>query len=182
MVEGNDADLQALLDAARADEAARARSGERWLRQQAEEDATFARLLGDLARRSLPVSLHTTGGRVHQGRVETVGVDFCTVRTLGGVEIHVRLAAVGMVRPQTGVRHDLAPPAGEAEAGAEQTLVHVLARAAEDRPRVHVVVGASEVISGELERVGSDVATLRLDDGQRAHLALAAVTEVALSR
>jgi hypothetical protein len=182
MVEGGDADLQALLDGARADEAVQARIRERWLRQQAGEDATFARLLGDLARRSLPMSLHTTAGWVHQGTVGAVGADFCTVRTAAGSMVHVRLAAVGMVRPQTGVRHDLAPPAGEGEAGAEQTLVHVLARAAEDRPRVHVVVGASEVISGELERVGSDVATLRLDDGQHAHLALAAVSEVGFSR
>jgi hypothetical protein len=182
MVESGDEDLQALLDGARADEAVQARIRERWLRQQAGEDATFARLLGDLARRALPVRLLTTGGRAHQGTVASVGADFCTVLTPGGAEVLVRLTAVGMVRPQDAVRHELAPPAGEDEAGAEQTFVHVLARAAEDRPRVHVVVGASEVISGELERVGSDVATLRLDDGQRAHLALAAVTEVGFSR
>jgi hypothetical protein len=174
----DDPELQALLDRSRADAAAQSRIRERWLRRQAIEDATFAGVLVDLAQRGLPVSVHTTARRVHHGAVITVGADFCAVATESGAVVHVRLDAVAMVRPQRGFRHGPASGAGEPGRRAEQTFVHALARAAEQRPRVQVAAATGEVVSGELEHVGADVVTLRLDDGERVYLPAGAITEL----
>jgi hypothetical protein len=174
----DDPELQALLDRSRADAAAQSRIRERWLRRQAIEDATFAGVLADLAQRGLLVRLHTTARRVHHGAVITVGADFCAVSTEAGSLVHVRLDAVVMVRPEPGFRHGPASGAGEPRPRAEQTFVHVLALVAEQRPRVQVAAATGEVVSGELEHVGADVVTLRLDDGERVYLPAGAITEL----
>lgn len=176
--EPTEPELQALLDLSRADDAVKARIRERWLRRQASEDATFPAVLADLSQRGLSVSLRTSGGRTHQGVVVAVGEDFCTVRTVAGVDVHIALRAVAAVRPQAGFRLPAAADAPAAARGTELDLVGLLARALADRPRVHLAVGAGDPISGELEAVGADIATLRLDDGQRIYVALESVLEL----
>jgi len=52
---------------ARVDEAARRRSRERWLRRQAEEDATVAGVLADLLEAGRPVTVCSRTGRRHTG-------------------------------------------------------------------------------------------------------------------
>jgi len=68
---------------AQAREAADERIRERWLRQQAADEAAFAGLLADLAERGETCVLTTAGARLHRGRVVAVGADFVAVRADG---------------------------------------------------------------------------------------------------
>ncbi|MDQ3293286.1 MAG: hypothetical protein M3527_02365, partial [Actinomycetota bacterium] len=61
--------LAAWAAAARVDEAAAARSRERWLRQAADEEAMVAGVLLDLAERADTVVVQGPGGRTPRGRV-----------------------------------------------------------------------------------------------------------------
>ena len=176
-------DLERWAAGARAQEAAEARVRQRWLRQAAEEEASFAGLLVDLAEDGRPVSVTTTAGHRHHGPIVAVGADFVAV---GGAEARLTLVsvpAVAEVRPAAGSRR---PPAasGGPRAGAGSlgvTLVEVLAQAVAGRPRVAVVLGAVTVV-GELRAVGTDVLTVRTD-GEPAgisYVTLASVSEVSL--
>jgi hypothetical protein len=169
------ADLAAWQAGQRTEDAARARSRERSLRLQAEEDATLAGLLLDAAERAEPVVVMTQGGRTHRGLVVNVGADFVAVRGVSGGRLaFVALAAVGAVRAGGPTATGARPP------GATR-LVDVLARLVDDHPRVQIVT-AGEVLNGDLVAVGHDVATLRLDNAEPplAYVALASVSEVSL--
>lgn len=166
---------------ARADDAARARVRERWLRQQAQEDASFAGVALDLSEASAGVAVRTTTGHTLHGRIATVAGDFCVLRHDGGTVTLVAFAAVASVRPEQGFR------AGDA--GSERTapvparLADVLAGLAVERPRVRMILdGGGEALTGELRAVGSDVATLRLDSGGGAtvYVRIGSVGEVTL--
>src|SRR3546814_9710109 len=65
---------------ARVDQAAQGRARERWLRTIAEEEATFAGVLADLAERASGVALSTTAGRRHRGSIGGLGADFVALR------------------------------------------------------------------------------------------------------
>ncbi len=82
---------------ARARDAVDARVRERWLRRQAEEEATFAGLLLDLAERQVGVVVTTTANRRHTGVVEAVGADFVALRVAGGRTVLVSLPSVAAV-------------------------------------------------------------------------------------
>lgn len=165
-VDGLLADLARWTGDSRSDEAARSRTQERWLRQQAVEDARFAGLLLDLSERGVVVALGTTAGSVLRGRVAAVAADFVLITHLahpdGG---HVSLVALGClatVRPEPG-RHQSEATADRA-APLTATLAEVLGGMAADRPRVRIVgAAAAGVVTGELRAVGADVVTLRLD-------------------
>src|SRR4051812_22901927 len=70
------ADLARWAADERAGEAARGRSRERWLLQQATEDARFVGVAVDLAERRRPVAVRTTGGRTVRGVIVAVATDF----------------------------------------------------------------------------------------------------------
>ncbi|HET7489463.1 MAG TPA: hypothetical protein VFJ85_16165 [Acidimicrobiales bacterium] len=180
-VDGLLADLARWTSDASADNAARSRMRERWLRHQAEEDARFAGLALDLAEAGAAVGLRLTGGRTLHGRIEAVARDFCVVRHDGGTATLVAFDAVATVRPEPGFR--AAGAASERPPAVDAGLAEVLAGLAGDRPRVRIVVDATgEPVAGELRSVGADVATVRLD-GERAatvYVRLAAVREVTL--
>ena len=165
-----------------ADEAAAARSRERWLRQQAAEDARFAGVLVDLAERALPVTVATTAGPVVRGRLAAVASDFVAVvpsgEGAGGRATLVQLGAVAWVRPEPGRRGGEA--AAERAAPGQGTLAAALARLADDRPRVTVTTAGGAALTGELRSVGADVVTLRMDGRPppTAYLPLAAVAVV----
>lgn len=185
---GGDGDVEAFLAdlgrwaaESRASEAAGSRVRERWLRQQASEEARFAGVLVDLAERGAGVAVRTTSGRTLQGRIAAVAGDFCVVRHDVGLATMLRFGAVTSVRPEPGHRSGeadsarLSPPA--------LTLADVLARLAPDRPRLRIVVeGGGEAVAGELRSVGADVATIRLDGDPpgTVFLRLACVREVTL--
>ena len=172
---------------ARADEAGRARSRARWLRHQAEEEATFAGLLVDLAEQGTAVLLRTTAGRRHRGAVAAVGADFVLLEPDGGAAarrwVLVPLDAVTTVRPAHENRRT-----GPAQGARAPTLDLLLAEAldamaAADGPRTTVTIvleADPDPVAGELEAIGADVLTVRVDGSPqtRTFVRLGAVTEV----
>jgi hypothetical protein len=169
--------LSAWAAAARADDAATARSRQRWLRQAAEEDATFAGVLLDLAERRMPVVVTGRAGRRHRCTVAGVGADFVLVR-VDGADALLAFTGIAAVRPES------AGPAaaGDRAVDIDVTLAEALAVVAEDRPRV-LVVTMADGFAGELRAVGRDVATLRLDGTDRAtvYVPIASIAELRLA-
>lgn len=171
------ADLARWAGDRRADDAARSRSDEAWLRRQAEEEARFTGLALDLAEHGLPVTVHTTAGRRHHGVVEAVADDFLVVRPGTGRPVLLAYRAIALVRPSSSTG-----PGSPRPAPLGARLVHALAGIAADRPRVLVVVEGNETLTGELQSVGVDVCALRLDGTPPAtvHVRVDAVNEVTL--
>ena len=162
-------------------EAARSRTRERWLRQQAAEAARLSSVALDLAERGAVVTLTTTTGSTHAATVVGVAREFVVLRSSGGRLTFVRWSCVAAIRLPAGER------AGEADADRDAPLdvrlAHALAGLVADRPRVRVLtVGCADAWTGELRSVGRDVITLRLDGagpgGDAVYLALDAVAEV----
>ena len=166
-------DLERWAADARAREAADARVRERWLRAQAEEEASLAGLLLALAERREMVVITSAGGRRHRGTVTGVGGDFAVIEVAAGTTTLLSLAALADVRVVEG------PPVttgGGAELGVR--LADVLAQAAGQRPRVAVQAGVTSVV-GDLWAVGRDLVTVRSVGAARmAYIALASVSEV----
>jgi hypothetical protein len=171
------AELTRWAAAARVDEAAAARSRERWLRRQAEEEATLAGVLCDLAERRIPVVVQTTAGRRHRGRVAAVGRDFCVLVIGDGRELLVALAAVAVVRPEPGPRAPTGDRALTVELGLLDALTHV------NGERVAAVTTGGDTLVGEVRSVGQDVLALVLEGERRAtaYLPAGAIAEVGLT-
>ena len=164
---------------ARVEEAGAARARERWLRQQAEEEATIGGVLRDLAERRMPVVIETSAGRRHRVTVSAVARDFIVVRDGGRREIVLALGAVTIVRPEPGS----VPPVGDRPVDADLRLADALSYLAAERPRVMMVTTSGEAVTGVLRSLGQDVATIDLDGGARAaaYVPIAAVTEIGLA-
>lgn len=170
-----------LTDAARLAEAVRARSDERWLRQQAVESATFAGVARDLAERGDWVTVHSTTGRSHHGALVGVGPDHLAVRSTTGQTTYAALDAVVGLRPDPTAGPRVGT--GDREPVTDRLLPEVLALEAAERPRALVVPrGTGEVLRGRVHGVGDDVLTLDVDDSGRAavFVRLSAIAEVAL--
>ena len=162
---------------AQAREAADERIRERWLRQQAADEAAFAGLLADLAEGGETCVLTTAGARLHRGRVVAVGADFVAVRADGGRTTVVALHSVAVVRPE-GERPIVPSAAPDQPPGL--TLAGLLARAVADRPRVQVQLRDGDALVGELRSMGVDVVTLAPDTGGPAYVRLASISEISL--
>lgn len=164
-------ELLRLLDEARADERSDSRQRERRLRQVAEEAATLAGTLLDLAEHGTPVTVRTASGRSHHGSVRLVASDFCVVG-----EVWVALRAITTVRPDPGQQNEAA--AGD-RPSLDLLLSEALSRIAPERPRIALVARNGDVVAGELRSVGADVVTLRLDGDQGAcYVSTSAIGEV----
>jgi hypothetical protein len=192
--EGISARLERWAADARVEVAARRRARERWLRQQAEEEATFAGVLIDLGEHGVEVALHTRTGRAHRGRVGVVGADFVGLLPsspgLGGShgapvgdEVLVSLDSVTSVRMQAGARL----VTGDRVLTSRLSLAEVITGLAAERERVVLVLAeAGEPVAGVLHSVGQDMVVVRLADGMpgarppTAYVALAAIVEVVL--
>lgn len=162
-------------------QAARSRMRERWLRQQASEDARFTGLALDLAERKTEVAVRTTTGNTLHGRIEAVARDFCLLRHDGGTVTFLTLPAIATMRPDAGQRGVEAD--SERTAAVDTALADVLGALAGDRPRVRVVVeGGGEAVAGELRAASGDVATLRVDSDPPAtiYLRLASIRQLTL--
>jgi hypothetical protein len=175
-------DLSARLERwaadARVDEAARRRSRERWLRQQAEEAATLEGLLADLAERAAPVAVQTAAGHRHRGAVRSVGADFVALEGARSAVL-VASAAIVSVRTQPGVR----PALGDRPAIGRNLLSEVLTgMAAEREPAVIVPRHGGDPVVGALMSVGRDVVAVRASGERPAtvYVRLAAIGEVVL--
>jgi hypothetical protein len=177
-------DLLARLDRwvsdARTDEAAAARARERWLKQAAEESATFAGILLDVAERAVPVVVVARGERRHRGVIAAVAADFCILRTPTGHDVLLALAGIASVR----IDATSSAPTGDRAVHVDLGLAEALAALAADRPRVLVVTGAgTDGVAGELRAVGIDVVTVRLvgDPASNAYVPIPAIIEVTLT-
>jgi len=166
-------DVERWAAESRALDAVETRVRERWLRRQAEEEATFAGVLLAMAEREQPVVVTTTVAGRHVGPVEAVGADFVALRTPGGCTTVVTLESIvavhgaGMAR--TGPRPSPAAGGrdGEGVAGGGHrpvmvTMAEVLAHGVGHRPRVQLQAGGAQLV-GELRSVGADVVTLLAD-------------------
>jgi hypothetical protein len=175
-------DLLARLDRwvsdARTDEAAAARARERWLKQAAEETATFAGILLDLAERAAPVVVVVRGERRHRGVVAAVAADFCILRSPAGRDVLLSFAGIASVR----IDATTSAPTGDRAVHVDLGLAEALAALAADRPRLLVVTGI-EGLAGELRAVGLDVLTVRLDGdpASNAYVPISAIIEVSLT-
>ncbi len=166
---------------ARVDDAARSRTRERWLRQQASEDARFTGLALDLAEGGVAVAVGTTTARTLRGRIVAVARDFLVLRNDGGTATFLALPAVATIRPEAG--HRAREAASDRTGPVDTALAEVVTALAAERHRVRVVVdGGGEALAGELRSASNDVATLRLDGDPPAtvYLRLASVRELTL--
>lgn len=163
------------------DEAARSRSLERSLRQQASEDASFTGVLLDLAERGRPIVLSTGGGRRHRGVVRTVAADFCILRADSGFDQLVSYRALGVVRPLPSEDQTVGDRPATLDVGLTDALVHLC----DDRPRLRIgLMGDPDAQVGELRSVGRDVIALRMDGDPppTAYLQVALIAELAIAR
>jgi len=174
--------LERLVAEAAAAEAVRERVHERTLRTVAEAEATFLGVAVDLAEAGVPVVVRTVGGRSHRGRVLAVGRDFLVLRDEARPPVLLAVASVTSMRPDPA-----GPVAGRDAAGGrpaplDVSLAALLSRLGAERPRVQVVAGGDDPLTGELRSTGTDVVTLRLDGDRRpvVHVRLGAVHEVGL--
>ncbi len=172
-------DLERWAADARARDAADARVRERWLRAQAEEDASLAGALLACAEREETVVLTNVDGRRHRGLIAGVGVDFCAVVAPGGASTLVALDALAEVRPADPTGRRRSPTGdGRDRASLGVRLADVLAQAAGQRPRISVQAGMASVV-GDLRTVGSDVLTVRTDGaGGLVYVRLSSVSAV----
>ncbi len=175
-------DLERWAAGARAQEAADERVRERWLRQAAEEEASFAGLLADLAEGGRAVVVTTTAGRRHQGPVVAVGWDFVALAGEGRLTL-LTVDSIAELRQAPGApaRAAVAPGSGRSEGRLGVTLAEVLAQAIAVRPRVAVVLGTVTVV-GELRAVGADVLSVRTDaePAGLSYSRLSSVSEISL--
>jgi hypothetical protein len=191
--EGIGARLERWAADARIEVAARRRARERWLRQQAEEEATLAGVLIDLGEHGAEAVVHTRTGRIHRGRVGVVGADFVGLTrasppgeargggAAGDEEVLVTLDSVTSVRMQAGARL----VTGDRPLTSRLSLAEVITGLAAERERVVLVLADSgETLAGTLHSVGLDIVVVRLADGPAgarpptAYVALAGIVEV----
>jgi hypothetical protein len=161
---------------ARVDEAARVRTRERWLRQQAEQEGSLAGVLADLAERGVPVAVHVRGGRRHQGEIRALGSDFLALGSVDA-EVIIALTAVTSVRTHPGEVATI----GDRSISTSLGLADVLAGLAADRATVVLVLaGGDDSVAGALRSVGQDVVGVRVVRGPAvtAYVPLAAIVEV----
>jgi hypothetical protein len=159
--------------------AADARRRERWLRQQASEEATLVGTLVDLAEEYVDVAI-VVGARTVTGRITGVGRDALVLADHLDAVTVVALAPIVAVRvagrrPGAGEASGTRPPAGS------WSLADALDALAAERNPVRLGVRGGELLSGEVVAVGDDVVTLRLaSGGQRVHVAVAAIETTTL--
>lgn len=140
------------------DEAARQRTRQRWLRIQAEEEASVLGALVDLAERGRSVVLDVGDNRI-RGAVVGIGADFLAVRSDRGQDVLVRTEAIEVVRAEPGVRAVV----GDRATLVEVTLAAVVGPLAAERTEVVVRTRSGQVVRGELRSAGTDVVRLRAD-------------------
>ena len=172
----SDEELRRLLDEARGDDAARDRSRQRWLRQQALSDARLDDVLQASAEQHQNVTLRLLSGGAYTGTVDQLGEDFCALTTATGHAL-VRLGAIAVVLPDPSLA--AVPPSGGRIARAHLNFAEALDEYAEDRPTVVLgVLGQPERVRGTLVAVGADLATLELRErASLAYVSLGSVTD-----
>jgi len=170
------ADLRALTDQQRADQAAGARRRAQSLRTQSAEAGSFAGVLVDLGEREQSLAISTLSGRTLRGVIRTIGADFVGLRGPSGEGCLVALAAIAVARAEPGA----APSLGDRVVEVDTGLAGVLAGLAPERPWLSVHTASGEALTGSLLRVGLDVLAVRSDAGATAYVPLRNLSDVVL--
>lgn len=169
--------LEAWAAAARVEAAAASRAREFWLRRVAEEGATLAGLLIDLAEAGGEVGV-IAGGRPVHGRIVAVAEDFIAMRSSAGPLVLLPLTTITTVRPARGSAE---PATGDRPPAADATFAGVLGGLAAERPRVQLHTANDAALAGVLVASGDDVVSLRLDGAAGvAYVATGRVVDVVL--
>ena len=170
--------LRGIADA-RVDDAATARSRAHWLRRQAEEAATLADALLELAEQRTWVHLRVRGGAVVSGVAAGVGADVMVLHTDVGPML-VRIDRLAQVRA-TG--SPVPSAAGPRPDGTGRAFVDLLRDLAAERAPVVVHTDDGQDLRGALRAVGADVLTLRMGSSPLATVlvSLDAVTMVGVA-
>ena len=177
---GDGDDLTRLVGDVRAADAARARSRERALRQQATEDATLEGLLADLADEGADVTVRLRSGTTASGRIVGLGADFFVLKSDAAQAVLVARTAVGSVRRRPGDRGP--DTTGDRARTQAASLSAYLAGLAPEHPRVTAAVtGEGSLLVGELRSAGRDVLTIVLDGDPPVTVYLALVSLESLS-
>ena len=143
----------------RINDAVRERSRERWLRQQALEDATLAGILTDLAERRSEVVV-TTRTRQVAGRLLGVANDFLVLEDRERAGVLVATGHLAGISPLAGDAR-FSDPSGDRSPPLSLNLLDALVMLAADRSPVRLGLTDGEVVLGDLMAVGRDVVTLR---------------------
>ena len=164
---------------ARVDDAARSRARERELRRQAEEGATLAGVLADLAETGSSVRVQLRGGQTIVGVVRALGDEVVVVQpsASGHGPAVAALPAVTGVRAGPAAR----PLAGDRRVRSGLRLVDVLAELAAERERVRLLTADGDGFDGRLRSLGRDVVALTGEAGAgagAAYVSLAALVAV----
>lgn len=166
--------LERWLSELRTEQAAHSRARVGALRARAAEDATVVGVLADLRERGAQVLVTTTTGRRHRGEVLIVGPD-ALVLSVGSQEwLITPLASVASVRMVGGD-----PVHGEGAGTTTSPFGRILGAAARPGEWMRVAVGG-EVLGGTVVAISSEVAVMRLDNGDVTYVNLAAIEEVSL--
>ncbi|TMM20662.1 MAG: hypothetical protein E6G01_00055 [Actinobacteria bacterium] len=177
-------DLRRWAADARASDAARARSRQRWLRRQAEEESTLAGIALNLAERGTAVVLETTSGHTHRGRLLGLARDVWLLRSGGSSVTFVAADAIAAFQAQPrGDGTPISEATGARPVPLAASLAEMLGDLAAERPRLRIVVrGRSDALTGQLRAVGMDVATVRLagDPPTTVYVRLDSVSEVSV--
>lgn len=147
----------------RVSEAARKRTRERWLRQQATEDATLSGILTDLAERRSEV-VATTRSRQLVGRLLGVAFDFFVLEDRDGAGVLVATEHLASVSPRDAQGAD---PSGNRPPPLSLRMVDALVMLAADRSPIRLGLTDGAAVQGDLVAVGRDVVTLRGDPNER---------------
>lgn len=150
-----------LVDEARHRDALARRSGERWLRQQAQDRATLSGVLLSAGEHATTVAVRTSVATVRSGTVRGVGLDHVALACDEQVAL-LRLGAVTMVTLEPGTASTVA---GAAREGFDRTFDEALANVAAELSPVALTLTGGGRVSGVLRSVGEDVATIATDAG-----------------
>ncbi|MFA9446357.1 hypothetical protein [Egicoccus sp. AB-alg6-2] len=171
-----------LVDDAAHAAAVRARAERRERHDRAVELATWLGTLRDLAERAEPVALAIRGGRSLRGRLVGLGGDHVALALAGGGRVLVRLGAVRAARVEPG-RHT-PTAAGDRPAPGTSTVDDAIDELAASGGTVVLYVrDLVDPLRGEVQGIGEDVVTVRLDGPERlvAYLPAASIDAVQIS-
>lgn len=144
----------------RAAEAVAGRARERWLRQQAQEAATWLGVLVDLAERRAAVVLELAAGGVARGTLVGVGTDVCLLaadppRSAATLVALAHVVAARAAGAAPGVA------AGDRRPALPLRLADALAALAAEREVARLGLAGGREVTGCLLAAGADVLTVR---------------------
>jgi hypothetical protein len=143
----------------RAQDATRSRTRERWLRQQAEEGATWTGTLLDLAERRQAVVVHLRSGATLPGALVGVGEDVCLLagparRSPTTLVALVHVCAVRARAQAAGAA------SGDRNPTLRLTLAGALSTLAAEREVARIGLAGGGDVTGRILGAGADVLTL----------------------